>query len=128
MKSYTTVEVTVLTLEEGINSLQSRYLVERQFAKIMEYIDKLLHNKQSYVHAWTNQYCHLGQRNTSRIEGAHCVMNDTLNHSNGKFYTVITHIRGDMTMEYKEVMREVEVERVRMSTTAGRLLIWYAVS
>lgn len=55
-------------------------------------------------------------------------MNDTLNHSNGKFYTVITHIRGDMTMEYKEVMREVEVERVRMSTTAGRLLIWYAVS
>ena len=80
-------------LEEGINSLRSRCIVKPQFVKIMEYIDKLLHDKQSYVRAWTDQYCHLGPRNTSRIEGAHRAMKDTLNHSNGTLYTVIIEVQ-----------------------------------
>ena len=56
-------------LADGILSLESKYKAKRQFASIMDYIDGLLHDRIRYVHAWIDLHLHLGQRNTSRVEG-----------------------------------------------------------
>ena len=112
---------TVEGLGEGIESLRQKYQHQRQFEKSMEYADRLLLDKEYYVHAWTDQYCHLGQRNTSRVEGAHRALKDTLGRSNGDLVTVITRIKGYMVLEYTEVMRRMETERVRTSISTPRL-------
>ena len=108
-------------LQEGIESLRSKYQANRQFEAIMEYIDHLLHDKERYVQVWTDKYLHLGQRNTSRAEGAHRALKDSLNQSNSDFFLVISRIQGFMRLQYTEVISKMEREHVRTSISAGRL-------
>ena len=108
-------------LREGTEALRSKYQPKRQFETILDYIDNLLHDRTRYVHAWTDRHLHLGQRNTSRVEGAHRALKDTLNKSNSDLFMVITRISSYMKAEYTEVVNRMERERVKTSTAAGRL-------
>ena len=109
------------SLEEGIEGIRAKYQRKRQFETILDYIAMLLHDKESYCHAWTDQHLYLGQRNTSRVEGAHRALKDSLGGSTGDFVAVIQRVRGFMNTEYKEVVQKMETQRVRTALVADRL-------
>jgi hypothetical protein len=74
--------------KDCLNALESTYSTKA--SKLIGYLKKtwLVPWKESLVWAWVDQHLHLGNRATSRVEGAHSVLKKYLQVSTGDLKTV----------------------------------------
>ena len=103
------------SMDKGVGMLRAKYSGRTRYDKILSYVIDLLGCKEEYVHAWTDQHLHHGNRNTSRGEAAHNALKTSLSHSKGNLYSAIHTIRSRLAVEYREVTAKIEQEVVRSS-------------
>jgi hypothetical protein len=111
-------------LAEGILMIAEKYKGEgkEQFRGIIGYTEQLMDHKTYFIQAWTDQWLHLGNRNTSRGEGAHWSLKNTLALSSGDFVMVTERVKAHMEHEWIEVTARMERDRVRIVNNAPRLM------
>jgi hypothetical protein len=85
--------------------------------------------KEYFVHAWTDGYMHLGQRESSRVEGKHKVVKGYLNkrsigdmsllisrllmHGETEFESVVLYMEQEMTRVYADLPVVVQMVRYK---------------
>ncbi|KAK9676759.1 hypothetical protein RND81_11G098300 [Saponaria officinalis] len=70
--------------------------------------------KQKFVSAWTDTHPHLGNRASSRAEGAHAKLKGYLQVSTGDFGQIVSKICLAIENEYQEIITTLESERIRI--------------
>ncbi|KAF7154067.1 hypothetical protein RHSIM_Rhsim01G0017600 [Rhododendron simsii] len=89
-------------------------LLYKDKEKVVCYIRKTwLPFKERFVHAWTENCAHFGNRVSSRAEGAHGKLKKYLQVSTGDLYQVKNKICLAIENEFKEIMTQLSSERIR---------------
>jgi hypothetical protein len=70
--------------------------------------------KERFVHAWTDQYRHLGHNNSSRGEGAHSRIKGYIETSRGDLLTVFERIELAHAAEIREITAQIQRERQKV--------------
>ncbi|XP_074281819.1 protein FAR1-RELATED SEQUENCE 5-like [Silene latifolia] len=71
-------------------------------------------HKQKFVSAWSDTHPHLGNRASSRAEGAHAKLKGYLQVSTGDFAQVVSKICLAIENEFQEINTMLESERIRV--------------
>ncbi|KAG5527943.1 hypothetical protein RHGRI_028764 [Rhododendron griersonianum] len=90
-------------------------LLYKDKEKVVCYIRKTwLPFKEQFVHAWTENCAHFGNRVSSRAEGAHGKLKKYLQVSTGDLYQVKNKICLAIENEFKEITTQLSSERIRI--------------
>ena len=103
-----------------MDALRSQYPGKR-YEPALDYVEGLLEIQERFVHAYIDQYTHLGQRGNSRLEGNHRALKDTLQCSNGDMYLVIDALRDYLKLQWKSIKQRVTLERTRTCISTPHL-------
>ncbi|KAG5565701.1 hypothetical protein RHGRI_001574 [Rhododendron griersonianum] len=90
-------------------------LLYREKEKVLCYIRKTwLPFKERFVHAWTENCSHFGNRVSSRAEGAHAKLKQYLQVSTGDLHQVKIKICLAIDNEFNEIKAQLSSERIRI--------------
>jgi hypothetical protein len=101
------------------NDYDSRWrAMQRAFVsndRALAYIESVwLPHRKAFISAWADRYLHLGNKATSRGEGAHAILKGYLQSSTGDLYMVHQKISLAVDNQYKEINTQLASERTRI--------------
>ena len=67
--------------------------------------------KERFVHAWTNEHFHMGTTVTSRIEGSHAVLKDSIKASTVDLYDMFHRIESAVQLQERQIYAEIQHQR-----------------
>ncbi|MBW0570726.1 hypothetical protein O181_110441, partial [Austropuccinia psidii MF-1] len=81
--------------------------------EVLQYLENTwLPLKEYHVPAWTNHHCHLGVGFTSRVEGAHAIVNLWLQTSNGTLLEVVRALHMALRKKFIESINRISKEMI----------------
>lgn len=107
---------------EGVAKFKNKYKEIPSLAKGYSYAVGLLTIKQYFVHAYTNNYRHYGQRNSSRVEGGHRTIKGFLLISKGDLQQLVTQLLAHLDVQFEKVMATMEVSVTKALVNYPRAL------
>jgi hypothetical protein len=103
---------TIVVYEERrLDLLQ--FCESKDIIDVYEYIQTTwLPWKEKFVAAWVDDSLHLGQKNTSRVEGAHATLKKYIETSVADLYTGLSHVRQAISAQVKALWTEYNRQAV----------------